>query len=68
LGSVHGLQSKCPPDNSDLLFSEQLDFNLLKPDEIKPEVYCEDKELKRMVWEKALSMLKLSLLFNPGKI
>ena len=54
-------------NNEDMLFSEQFEFPIIDPEEIRPEVY-KNSELRQMMWDKVIQLLDTTLLFDISKV
>ena len=50
-----------------MLFSEQLEFQVLNAELVRPEVYVETN-LKQQVWDRVITMLQTTLLFDTEKV
>lgn len=50
-----------------MLFSEQLEFQVLVADEVRPEVYVETN-LRAQIWDRVINMLQTTLLFDTDRV
>lgn len=53
--------------SNDIMFSESLEFSIVDPALISMQA-IQNPEIKKIVWQKVLTLLKNSLLFNPERV